>query len=219
MQHTSIYVAPLHKINNKDLKSSFNQSLEERTIHDLKPILYVSRLFGIAPYSLTNKKISLSNIGVIYSGVVIIFYVYVLFDRIKSYCHEVVDVKLKVLSIARLVLLVLTLCIDIVLCIYWDRKMQNSLYNTWYYEKMIKFKRKKPYSFRKFTWILTIVNVTFFIFIGILSYKFDKAEGQSAIVYITLYLAMTFGVLKFLLIANIVCRRFQDLNSHLADGL
>ncbi|XP_043474588.1 gustatory and pheromone receptor 32a-like [Leptopilina heterotoma] len=30
---------------------------------------------------------------------------------------------------------------------------------------------------------------------------------------------MTFGVLKFLLIANIICRRFQDLNSHLTDEL
>lgn len=216
---TKIFVTHFHEINNKNSKTNFKHSFDDKTIHELKPIFFVCRIFGMSPYTISNEKISLSNIGVICSGIFVIYHFYVFFYRAKIYYYDNVDLKLKTLSIIRLLLLTLAICVDIILCIYWDRKMQNSINNTWYYEKMIKFQKKKKYNLVIITWILTIVNVMFFLLMGSLSFFFDNSEGTGALVYVQLYLSMIFGIIKFLLIVIVICRRFQNLNGYLIKGL
>ncbi|XP_051171692.1 uncharacterized protein LOC127288342, partial [Leptopilina boulardi] len=43
-----------------------------------KPIFFISRFFGVSPYTITSTKISISNAGVIYSGILLIYYIYII---------------------------------------------------------------------------------------------------------------------------------------------
>lgn len=196
-------------------KHDSKPSTQDTAIRDLKPIFFVCRFFGQAPYTISNTSISLSSIGVIYSGMVMIYSVYLIWQHSKVLYYENMDNKLKYLIITRIILLLLNTCAETILSILWHGKLQNFLSKTYYNSKVEKLEEKKNNYFLTISLILIIVIMTFHICMSVISYLFQKY----AIVYFTMNQAMAFSLLKFLSIMMILRRRFQNLNEYLMAGL
>lgn len=215
---TNISVINCNVVNKKRVKTNYLQSLRENTIRDLKPILFICRLFGVAPYTISSSSISKSQSGVIYSGVIVIYYLYVIGVRLLVVYHQNIDVKLKILTLARITFLVLTICADAILCIFWDEKFQNCLESIWSYERVFKSGKKRSLLIVVISWTLSFVTMSFYFFMAIMSYLYDNDGGLVALIDITIFPAITFSVLKFLLLVIVIRKMFQNLNLYLMEG-
>lgn len=207
------------KINKLVHSESAENLAESKTIRDLRSFLSICRLFGLAPYTMSSRKISLSQTGTIYTGIIIIYYVYIIYLRTNVVFNEEIDFNLKVLTIGRIMIMLTTTCVDALLCIYWDKKLQNCLNNIGYYEKLLNLEEMRTNRFVIITWMLIFGNLILYSFLACLSYLFDNDDGLIALIYLTLFLSMTFGILKFLIIVIIIRRRFRYFNSYIAKGL
>ncbi|XP_043474701.1 uncharacterized protein LOC122506531 [Leptopilina heterotoma] len=204
-------------VNKENVKSKYFHSIKESTIRDLKPILFICRLFGVAPYTISSTSISKSQTGVIYSGVIVIYYLCVISARLKVVYSQNIDVKLKILTLARITFLVLTICADAILCIHWDQKFQNCLENIWSYEKVFKSDKKGSNLIVVISWTLSIVTMSFYLFMAIMSYLYDNDRGLVALIDITIFPAITFSILKFLLFVIVIRKMFRNLNLNLTE--
>ena len=219
--HNSTKIFTIPSVNNNpniNIKSIPRRSKEE-LIRDLKPILFISRIFGLAPYSISNMNLTFSKIRVAHSGLFVIFISYVLYERSNLYYYySHLDYKLRLLSILRSVLTVLCVCIDTVLSVLWYRKLQKFLNHIWCYDRTIKSNIKKNNSFVIRSWILIVFCMILIHFIGGLTYLCEVDHLKSAIIYTVIYQHFTIGILKFLILAAIIHIRFQNFNRSLMKG-
>lgn len=193
---------------------------KEELIRNLKPILLISRVFGLTPYSISNANLSLSMKGVAHSGLIIIFASYVLYERMNLYYyHSNLEYKLRHLSILRSVLTHLCVYIDVVLSIVCYRKFQSFLNHAWCYDRAMESSKNKKNFFVVRSWILIIFCMVLIFFIGGLTYLCEVDHLKSAIIYIIMYHIFTFGILKFMILAAIILIRLQYLNRSLMRGL
>ena len=219
---TKIFTIPSENtISNLNITRPLRPKLFEDTlIRNLKPIIWVSRVFGYAPYSITNSALTLSKINVAYSGLCIILYIYITYERFYLYYYfSNTDRKLKILSIIRTLLTVSCVITDIVICIIWDRKFQNFLNYVKYYDLAVKSEDEKKNSFLTKSWTLLVTNIFCVAFIGILSYFCEIDEVKSSIFYLIIYFALTWSIFKFMNAATIIFIRFRNLNRLLMEGL
>lgn len=195
------------------------QSREERLMRDLKPILQVARIFGLAPYRISNTNLKLSKTGLLYSAICLIFTNYLLCEQV--YINMIGSLELKIRIIFATVVIAGSLCttIDILVCIFWDKNLQDFLNRIKSYDLSMKCGNWTK-SLVKWSWTMLIGLLLFIIPISVVTYYCLKVRPlRSAVAYSVFRILLSLRVLKFLLFAKVISTRCRDLNLTLTKGL
>ncbi|XP_033225802.1 uncharacterized protein LOC117178484 [Belonocnema kinseyi] len=133
---------------------------KEEFIRNIKPILLISRVFGLTPYSISNTKLSLSRMKIAHSGLIIIFASYVLYERLNLYYyHSNLESKLLHLSMIRSVLTHLCVYIDVVLAKSEDDHKHLNIRDAWrlhWYLVSAAEELNSMYSIQLLVWCATL---------------------------------------------------------------
>lgn len=187
-------------------------------IEDLRPFLQTARLFGFGPYGVNSVELPLSRLGVAYSGLCAIVYTYVLYMRLEVLTTAEVEIKLCFLTVLRTVLSECVIFVDILVCIRWHHKLQASLAFMQRYDYAVKLEATpRVNTIRR--WFGLGATALCFLILGWLTYIYESWKPlESSMVYIVLYTATSFGIIKFTAIVASLLHRFRHLNRLLKAG-
>ena len=187
-------------------------------IEDIEPFFRAGRIFGVAPCFVNKTNVLLSRTGVVYSGICALLRVYLLYTRFEILISTDLDSKSLFLTISRTVLSECVILVDIFACICWHHKLQNSLECMQRYDLAVNLKPTSRYNSIR-SWIALSFTVAYFLSIGWTTYIYEKYQPvESCILYVVLYISITFGILKFAAIAASLLHRFRHLNNLLKTG-
>ena len=205
---------------NLNLQSHPDESIEETLMRDLKPIILISRLFGIAPYLINKKNLTLSKIVIAYSILCIFLQSYVQCRRLYFFAQEnLEDVKMNILFITMTVLILISINSDAITYIYLDSKLQNYLNYIRLFDKAMNYKNTRKFSSRTYSWILIFITGILAIALIIFASLSEKASAIDILSVPFIYATFTLGFFKCFIIIRILFTRFQHLNRMLIKGL
>ncbi|XP_051171668.1 uncharacterized protein LOC127288316 [Leptopilina boulardi] len=193
---------------------------DEKLWLELKPILQVSRLFGLAPVSLKNSKWTFSKIGLLYSALCFAFYNYIFIDRILIYIKEDWEIKLLILYVTIVVTTGSCVIMDFINCLLGYKKLQAYLNNIRRFDLSMKSRYCKSSDMLiKLYWRVLIGILIFLLPISVLTYKVDQKPILGAFTYFMFCAVLMIGILKFLAFTMIIFIRFREFNSKLTEDV
>ncbi|XP_043269514.1 uncharacterized protein [Venturia canescens] len=183
---------------------------------DLKPFLTFSKMFGLAPYSVSGIDVNLSRIWIAHSTFCILVNIYLVYLRYTGFMGP--DIKLRFLTVFRTAFAAFLVSVDILICILSHGKLQASLIFMQRYDQAVKLKRT-PKTLIIRCWIGLVATVVYFIYLGWLTYIYEDDEPfESAVIYFVVYTATTSSILKFSAIVASLLYRFRHLNFLIKAG-
>ncbi|XP_031779956.1 gustatory receptor 7 isoform X1 [Nasonia vitripennis] len=201
-------------------KNSSSGSSPSSSIQDIRPTFLIARVFGLAPYAITNSSINVSKRGILYSVPWLGFYLYALYNRLNLYTHSDLETKFRILSVTRTALAVIALLVDLVVCTFRDDRFQNALDCVRKYDLAVKYDvETNARLMRIHSWTIYSFMITYYLAIGWFTYVDEPYEGvMAAVIYVYLYLPLSIAVMKFVALITSILLRFRHLHRMLLPG-
>ncbi|OXU25320.1 hypothetical protein TSAR_016295 [Trichomalopsis sarcophagae] len=201
-------------------KNSSGGNSPSSSIQDIRPTFLIARVFGLAPYAITNSSINVSKRGILYSVPWLGFYLYALYNRLNLYTHSDLETKFRILSVTRTALAVIALLVDLVVCTFRDDRFQSALDCVRKYDLAVKYDvETNARLMRIHSWTVYSFMITYYLAIGWFTYFNEPYEGvMAAVIYVYLYLPLSIAVMKFVALITSILLRFRHLHRMLFPG-
>lgn len=188
-------------------------------LSEVEPILSVASLFGHVPYSST-KRIALTKFRLAYS--LLWFCALCIFSFLRSMQRELEqDYKLRVLSLLRTSITILTLCANVMINILWNNKLQRTSYHLKLFDLSLKFNgegQSKIYL-RPKCWIALWLTLLIVTLLSALTYCIEQVDAVLvALVFWVINVSSSVSLFNFVFIVSTIYVRFRHLNSLLVNG-
>ena len=213
-----VYTISSTKNSHLNIKKIPKHAEEETLMQDLKRILQVSQICGLSPYTISNSNLELSKTGLIYSAIFLIFASYIFSGYTYLIMTSFLELKIKIIFITIVISALLCTIIELLICVFWDKKVQDFLNRIKYYDKSMNYKNATNILV-KFNWAMLIILLIFITSITVVTYCLEFRFTEQTLAYSMFCSLLSLGVLKFLLFAMVIFARCRDLNLTLSKGL
>lgn len=214
-----VFSVTFSKTTTSKLKNIAQQSAEENLIRDLRPILRVSQIFGIAPYSINRRNFTWSKNRLIYSGIFLGLCSYVYFKRIEIFLSKFVQLKVTLIYIIVMISSILCILGEIFTCVFHDNKHQEFLNYIIKYDVSTRYENGNKNKFAQWSWFGLLVFFLIIFATELFAWNLENNPSLAATSVLIFCSTLALAIFKFSAFAIVLYLRFQDLNGKVEKGL
>ncbi|KAK2584718.1 hypothetical protein KPH14_007051 [Odynerus spinipes] len=179
------------------------------------PVAYIMRFFGLAPYKFSNDRLVPSNVYLIFSFMVLLFYSYAVCTECYRFSKLQRDTEL--LKGTEYVKIIFNYCMTVydILTVAMTRKKFTCIWNSIQdYDEAVRILGypQKETKTRIVCWCLLIYNTILWIAINQTGMDAFTESWSDNIIYMSVYIGSSMAVYKFVGITLLLGQRFHHLN-------
>ena len=165
------------------------------SLSDIRPLLYIARLFGCGLFLVTENDIMMMKYGTIYSVLFALLYVSLCIANIYMLrWDDMIGPRLLMLTVVRTGLSYSCVLSDIVMTYCYNWKIRAALSHLRIFDRTTKYKEPKyPHMIRYICWSLVFVMLSFWTIVGYITFwwvfikKFYVSRYQKRIIIIIIH--------------------------------
>ncbi|XP_008553159.1 uncharacterized protein LOC103575231 [Microplitis demolitor] len=183
-------------------------------LDNIRPLLVAARIFGCAPHRVTDRKLIITKMGLVYSIFVgTIIGCICIFDFYINVYHKV-EFKLRLLIFVRSCLYYICILTDGVISMIYNGFLNVTVSRIYTFDYAIKFREKINNKMINACHLVVFIVVMYWTVVGYFTYMCEKSDFIfNAVAYSVVNVTMSMQIMKFIGMLLLLYQRFDHLDN------